>query len=61
VPVPDVSQFVDLTLDDRDPQALFEAFLADATSRFPDWSPREGDTEVVIAQSYAVVIAESRS
>jgi len=56
--VPDVSQFVDLTLDDRDPQALFEAFLADATSRFPDWSPREGDTEVVIAQSYAVVIAE---
>jgi hypothetical protein len=56
---PDLSNYVDLTLFDLDPQDVYEAFQADATLKLPDWVPVEGNTEVVIAEALAVEVAEA--
>jgi uncharacterized phage protein gp47/JayE len=55
---PDLSPFVDLTLDDRTAQDLFDRFRVDALSRLPGWAMRDTDTAVVLAESYAQVITE---
>jgi uncharacterized phage protein gp47/JayE len=58
MPSPDVSQYVDLTLYDVDAQALVDRALTEAAVRFPDWTPREGNTEVVLIEAMALQVAE---
>jgi uncharacterized phage protein gp47/JayE len=54
----DVSGYVDLALYDLDEQGLVERALGEITARFPDWVPREGNTEMVLLESTALMVAE---
>ncbi|MEG1971412.1 MAG: baseplate J/gp47 family protein, partial [Burkholderiaceae bacterium] len=54
----DVAEYLGLDLIDVDAQELVEQFLANAAARFPDWTPIEGNTEVVLAEELAALIEE---
>lgn len=54
-----ILQAVDLRLFDRSPQELAERALLDATTKFPDWNPRAGNTEVGLIESNSLVTAEA--
>lgn len=56
---PDLSEFIDLALVDKDPQDLFDAALVLARTTFPEWQPREGNIEVVLMEVFAEMISES--
>lgn len=55
---PDVRGYVDLTLFDRDAQAIFDAALTDALYKLPGWVPLEGNTEVVLLEALALEVSE---
>jgi hypothetical protein len=55
---PDVADYVGLELLDLDAQQLIEQALADAALKFPDWTPREGNTEVVLLELIAAMVEE---
>lgn len=55
---PDVASYLGLTLFDVDEQDLVDAALADLGARFPDWEPREGNTEVVLLEAMAAMVSE---
>jgi uncharacterized phage protein gp47/JayE len=55
---PDLRSYVDLTLDDRTPQELFDEAIAAAATKLPGWNPREGHTAVVLIEALALVIWE---
>jgi uncharacterized phage protein gp47/JayE len=55
---PDVTPYVDLSLYDVDAQPLFDRALTELTTRFPDWTPREGNTEVVLLEAMALQVSE---
>lgn len=57
MPSPDVRKYVDLTIQDLDAQAIFEQALADAQAKFPDWVPREGNTEVVLGEALSLEVS----
>lgn len=60
MPAPDVSDVVDLTLLDLDPQELFDLALSRGLDLFGGaWSPTEGDTEVVLLEVLSEVTAEA--
>lgn len=58
MPSPDVRAYVDLTIFDRSPTELVDRALLDAGAKFPGWVPRVGNTEVVLAESLALIVAE---
>ncbi|KWW97391.1 Phage baseplate (plasmid) [Carbonactinospora thermoautotrophica] len=55
---PDTPGYVDLALYDADEQELVSRALADATLKLPGWVPREGNTEVVLIESLALIVGE---
>lgn len=55
---PDVTPYVDLTLFDRDADELVDQALEDALTKLPEWTPREGNTEVVLIEELALLVAE---
>jgi uncharacterized phage protein gp47/JayE len=55
---PDVSDLVDLTLYDKGPFELVDRALADAIPKLPGWTPREGNTELVILEGQGLIVAE---
>jgi len=55
---PDVADYVGLELLDLDAQQLVEQALADAAVTWPDWTPREGNTEVVLLELLAAMAEE---
>lgn len=55
---PDAVAPVDLTIFDRDAEALRTLALTDAATRLPEWTPREGNLEVTLLDSFALVISE---
>jgi hypothetical protein len=55
---PDLTPFVDLTLYDKSEQDIFNAALADLMTKMPDWTPREGNTEVLLMESLAGIVSE---
>jgi hypothetical protein len=55
---PDVADYVGLELLDLDAQQLVDAALAAAAAKFPDWTPHEGNTEVVILEEQAAMVEE---
>lgn len=56
---PDLSQYVDLRIYDKDPTDILQAAIEDLRSRLPEWVPREDNTEVMLLQSMAVEVAEA--
>ena len=52
------STYLGVSVDDRDPQALFDSMLALAETRLPQWNPRNGSLEVVLMESCAVGMAD---
>lgn len=55
---PDLSPYFDLTLYDKDPQDLVDAFVLDLRTKLADWRPNEGDEEMLAAESLALIVAE---
>lgn len=55
---PDVAGYVDLRLVDADAQDLVDRALLDAAVKFPEWEPREGNTELVLLEGMALQVAE---
>jgi uncharacterized phage protein gp47/JayE len=55
---PDLRDYVDLTLDERTVQELFEEALAAAQAKLPGWVPREGQTAVVLLESQSLLVWE---
>lgn len=58
MPSPDVNAYVDLELVDLDAQALIDAALEAIAAKFPEWIPREGNTELVLLEALATEAAE---
>lgn len=55
---PDAVEFINLILDDRDPQDIYDAAVAELQARIPDWTPREGHIEVMLLEALALEVAE---
>ena len=55
---PDLQTYHELTLYDRLPYELVERALEDAAVKFPEWEPRENNTEMVLIEVLATVVAE---
>jgi len=55
---PDLSGYVDLTLDDRTAQDVFAGAITNALSRTPDWTPIEGDIGVTVMEAMALEVSE---
>lgn len=58
MPSPDVADYVGLELIDLDSQQLVEQALASAAAKWPDWTPREGNTEVLLLEELAAMAEE---
>ena len=56
--VPDLTPYVDLTIDDRTADDLFADFLAAAAALAPEYSPLEGKPSVIFAQAWCSVAEE---
>jgi hypothetical protein len=56
---PDLTPYIDLRFFDKDPQDIFDTAITELQSRLPDWSPREGNVEVLLAEAFALQIAEA--
>ena len=56
---PDLSQYVDLRIYDRDPTDILQAAIADLQSRMPEWVPRDDNTEVMLLQALAVEVSDA--
>lgn len=58
MPSPDVAAYVGLDLLDLDAQQLIEQAIASASTKFVGWTPREGNTEVVLIEELAALVEE---
>lgn len=58
MPSPDVASYVGLELLDVDAQQLLDTALANLAISFPDWTPREGNTEVVLLEEFAAMVED---
>lgn len=58
MPSPDVTPYVDLTLLDVDAEGIATKALTDLAERLPGWTPREGNTEVLLIEALAVEVAD---
>lgn len=56
--IPDVTPYIDLVLVDMDPQDLIDAALAQLALDLPEWTPREGNIEMLLIEAVAVQVAE---
>lgn len=58
MPSPDVRPYVDLTLNDKDPQDLYANAVATLKTNLPEWREREGNTEVLLLEALALQVSE---
>jgi uncharacterized phage protein gp47/JayE len=56
---PDFSEYITLPLNDRDPQDVFDDAIVNLKSYFPEWTPREGNMEVLLLEALALEVAEA--
>lgn len=59
MPSPDATPYVNLTIFDQDPQAIYDTAATNLQTYLPDWVPREGNTEVMLLEAMALQISES--
>lgn len=55
---PDVSEYVDLAIYDKDPETLLAQVLADVSAKFPGFAPRAGSTERVLLEALSLIVSE---
>jgi uncharacterized phage protein gp47/JayE len=58
LPSPDLRAYHELTLYDRQPSELVDRAVSDAVVKLPAWQPRDGNTEMVMIEALALVVAE---
>ena len=58
-PSPDLTEYIDLPLVDKDPQDVFEAAILNMQVAIPEWEPREGNIEVLLLENIALEVAEA--
>lgn len=58
MPTPDVAGYLDLELLDLDERQLMEDALASVATKFPDWVPLAGNTEVVLLEAITAITSE---
>jgi hypothetical protein len=56
---PDYTEFVDLSIYDKDPTDILAAAKATLQSRIPDWVPANTNVEVMLMEALAVEIGET--
>ena len=56
---PDITQYTNLTLYDKDPQDIVDAALVTLQSRLPEWTPSETNLELALIEAMALEVAES--
>lgn len=56
---PDISEYVDLRIYDKDPTDVLNSSLEELKSLLPNWTPREDNTEVMLLQALAVATSET--
>lgn len=59
MPSPDFSTYIELPLIDKDPQDVFDDALVNLKMYFPEWTPREGNMEVLLLEALALEVAEA--
>lgn len=59
MPSPDVRQYQDLTVYDRQPQDIFNAAKTALAVTLPNWIPLEGNTEVLLLEALSQEVAEN--
>ncbi len=51
--------YLDITPDDRDPQAIFDASIEQAQLALPSWVPRNGNVEVILMEALALAVSDA--
>jgi uncharacterized phage protein gp47/JayE len=51
--------YLDITPDDRDPQAIFDAAVAQAQAALPTWVARNGNVEVVLMEALCLAVSDA--
>lgn len=55
----DLPNYIDLDLVDKDPQDVFDNAVITLRSNLPEWSPREGNQEVLLLEALSGEVAEA--
>jgi uncharacterized phage protein gp47/JayE len=56
---PDITQYTNLVIYDKDPQDIVDAALVTLQSRLPDWQPSETNIELALLEAMALEVAET--
>lgn len=56
---PDTTPYVDLRINDKDPQDVFEAAKNELMTVLPQWTPRESNVETLLLEALALEVSES--
>ncbi len=56
---PDYTQFIDLSLYDKEPEDIYDAALVTLQSRIPDWQPSATNIEVMLMEALAIEVSET--
>lgn len=51
--------YLDITPDDRDPQAIFDAAVAQAQLALPTWVARNGNVEVILMEALCLAVSDA--
>lgn len=56
---PDITQYTNLVIYDKDPQDIVDSALVTLQSRLPDWTPSETNLELAVLEAMALEVAET--
>lgn len=56
---PDITQYTNLVIYDKDPQDIVDSALVTLQSRLPDWTPSETNLELALLEAMALEVAET--
>lgn len=56
---PDLRQYTDLTIYDKDTQDIYDMAVAVVQASLPEWVPQEGNTEVILIEALAQEVMET--
>lgn len=59
MPSPDATPYIDLTLFDLDPQSIYDAAVLNLQTSLAEWTPREGNIEVLLLEALSLQVSES--
>ena len=59
MPNPDITQYTNLVIYDKDPQDIVDAALVTLQSRLPEWTPSETNIELALLEAMALEVAET--